>query len=223
MNPDDITDLITTSSRSSGGPTLAGRTILIVEDHPDSRDLLTAVLQTLGARVFTADSVQEAERQLALLRPDLIVCDMHLPDGTGLDFITWLRAKRAARRRTIPCIAITGYAERFPPNLAQGFDAYMRKPLDLEKFCSVAVAVARASQDSTRRVVLIVEGELPVLGLLRETLGRLGYDTHLAITATDAVRLAQLTRPDVRWSDPGRGRDVSTHDRRGQDAASALT
>jgi CheY-like chemotaxis protein len=68
---------------------------------------------------------------------------MHLPDGTGLDFIKWLRGQFQGCGRAIPCIAITGYAELFPPALAQGFDAYMRKPINLDRFCTVAVALAQ--------------------------------------------------------------------------------
>jgi two-component system, NtrC family, response regulator PilR len=123
-------------------PTLDGRSILVIEDHADSRDLLTAVLQSLRARVLTATTVEEAERQLLVARPHAIICDMRLPDGTGLDFIAWLRAQ-SKRIRTIPCIAITGYEQHFPVTAASGFNAYMRKPINLDRFCAVVVALAR--------------------------------------------------------------------------------
>jgi two-component system, NtrC family, response regulator PilR len=123
-------------------PTLDGRSILIIEDHADSRDLLTTVLQSLRAHVLTARTVEEAERQLLVARPHAVICDMRLPDGTGLDFIAWLRAQ-SKRIRTIPCIAITGYEQHFPATAASGFNAYMRKPIDLDRFCAVVVALAR--------------------------------------------------------------------------------
>ena len=88
-------------------PTLAGRTVLVIEDHQDSLELLTVVLQSLRARVLTARTVEDAERRLSTQRPDLIVCDMRLPDGTGLDFVQWLRGQDPRLSR-IPCIAITG-------------------------------------------------------------------------------------------------------------------
>lgn len=123
-------------------PTLAGRTVLVIEDHRDSRDMLRQVLQSLRAHVLLARSLDEAERELSFQLPHLIVCDMKLPDGTGMDFINWLRSQ-AKKMKSIPSIAITGYEQYFPANAATGFDAYMRKPIDVDKFCDVAVALAR--------------------------------------------------------------------------------
>jgi two-component system response regulator PilR (NtrC family) len=122
-------------------PTLAGRTVLVIEDHPDSRQLLVDVLQWLRADVMTADTRDEAERLLSVHRVHLVVADMKLPDGTGIDLIDWIRKHRAIRK--VPCIAVTGYEQQFPPDSAQGFNAYMRKPINIDRFCDVAVALAR--------------------------------------------------------------------------------
>jgi CheY-like chemotaxis protein len=113
-----------------------------VEDHPDSRDLLTAILQSLRARVVAAATIEEAERKLSMYGVDLVICDMKLPDGTGVDFIKWLRVQPTRINRT-PSIAITAYGDLFPAKAASGFDAYMRKPINLDKFCDVIVALAR--------------------------------------------------------------------------------
>src|SRR5205809_2358003 len=83
-------------------PSLLGRRILVVEDHPDSRDLLTTSFRLVGARVLAVGSLAEAQRGVDRFRPELVVCDLKLPDGTGLDFAVWLRARakvRAATRR----------------------------------------------------------------------------------------------------------------------------
>jgi CheY-like chemotaxis protein len=122
--------------------TLAGRTVLVIEDHRDSRDMLRQVLRSLHAHVLLARNIDEAERELSFERPHLIICDMKLPDGTGMDFVGWLRSQ-PKRVKAIPCIAITGYERHFPANSVTGFDAYMRKPIDLDQFCNVAVALAR--------------------------------------------------------------------------------
>jgi CheY-like chemotaxis protein len=130
------------AQRSEIEPTLARCTVLVIEDHPDSRDLLVAVLRSLNARVVAARTVDEAERLLLHVHVNLIVCDMKLPDGTGHDFIHWVRAQGKSVGQT-PCIAVTGYEQYFPESAATGFDAYMRKPINLDKFCDVAVALAR--------------------------------------------------------------------------------
>jgi CheY-like chemotaxis protein len=126
----------------SSDPTLAGCTVLIIEDHRDSREMLSQVLTSLRAHVLPARNIDEAERQLDWSHSvRLIICDMKLPDGTGLDFIKWLRAQK--RTQSIPSIAVTGYDRHFPPTAATGFDAYMRKPINIDRFCDVAVALAR--------------------------------------------------------------------------------
>jgi CheY-like chemotaxis protein len=121
-------------------PTLAGRTVLVIEDHKDSRELLSAVLRSLQAQVVEARNIEEAETEMQFHRPHLIICDLKLPDGTGLDFIKWLRAQR--RGATIPCIAITGWKDQFPDALIKQFDAFMVKPISIDKFCTMAVDFA---------------------------------------------------------------------------------
>jgi CheY-like chemotaxis protein len=135
--------VVATAQRApSTDPTLAGCTVLVIEDHPDSREMLTQVLTSLRAHVLPARSIEEAERQLGWNRVNLIICDMKLPDGTGLDFIKWLRMQGKSIK-TIPALAVTGYEQQFPVDAAVGFDAYMRKPINIDRFCDVAVALAR--------------------------------------------------------------------------------
>jgi CheY-like chemotaxis protein len=129
------------SASSTVKANLLNRTVLIVEDHKDSRDLLTTVLRSLKAHVVAVATIVDAEREIQFVRPHLIVCDINLPDGTGIDFIKWLRSLR--RGADVPAIAITGWEDRFPPTIADGFDAYMKKPIDVDKFCTVAVALAQ--------------------------------------------------------------------------------
>ena len=90
--------------------------------------------------MLTAGSVEEAEHEVRFCRPHLIVCDMKLPDGTGIDFLRWLRTQ--PRGAGIPSIAITAWGNHFPPQVAGDFDAYMSKPLNLDRFSAVAVALA---------------------------------------------------------------------------------
>jgi CheY-like chemotaxis protein len=117
--------------------------VLVIEDHKDTRDMLTEVLNSLRAHVVAARNLAEAEHLIAVARMNLIICDMRLPDGTGFDFIRWLRSVQDKRIKNTPCIAVTGYEQQFPPTAAAGFDAYMRKPINLDKFCDVAVTLAR--------------------------------------------------------------------------------
>ena len=127
-------------------PSLLGRRILVVEDHADSRDLLATSFRLVGARVLAVESLAEALRGVERFRPELVVCDLKLPDGTGLEFAVWLRARPKGQGRETPCIALTGFDQRFPPDRAVGFDAYMRKPADLAKLCNVSAALIGRAQ-----------------------------------------------------------------------------
>ena len=134
---------MTGDGRSAADPSLGGRIVLVIEDHPDSRDLLVEFLRSLHARALSARNIAEAELQIALYRPHLIVCDMKLPDGTGFQFVEWLRRQSKPGAGTTPCIAITGYEEYSPVNAEIGFNAYLRKPIDLDRFRDLAVALTR--------------------------------------------------------------------------------
>ena len=90
-------------------PSFMGKAILVVEDHEDSRDLLAMSFRLIGARVFAVGSLTDAQRAFARHTPDLVVCDLKLPDGTGLEFVVWVRALTKGRGRDIPCIALTGF------------------------------------------------------------------------------------------------------------------
>jgi CheY-like chemotaxis protein len=129
-----------TPALSSERLTLAGRTVLVIEDHKDSRDLLTTILTSLEAHVLTAGTVEQAMHEVRFCRPHLIVSDIKLPDGTGIDFMKWLRTQPRGAR--IPSIAITAWGNHFPAQAAGDFDAYMNKPLDFDRFSAVAVSLA---------------------------------------------------------------------------------
>lgn len=103
--------------------------------------MLTAVLRSLQAHVVAARNVEEAEVEVQFSRPHLIVCDLKLPDGTGLEFLQWLRARRHGAN--IPCIAITGWKDHFGPDVARHFEAFMVKPVNLDEFCNTAVALVQ--------------------------------------------------------------------------------
>src|SRR6267142_7088500 len=99
--------------------TLFGRAIFIIEDHPDSREMLATALRLVGAQVFVVAHLEDVQRELDMYLPSLIICDLRLPDGTGVDFIRWLRARDKTTGGAIPCIAVTGYPVEFP---IPGFD-----------------------------------------------------------------------------------------------------
>jgi CheY-like chemotaxis protein len=111
-------------------PALSGITILVVDDHHDSVQLLIAALEPFGAFVLAAGSAPEARELLSATDVDIIVCDLGLPGENGLEFIRWMRARAASH--DVPAIAVTFFSERFGVREARaaGFDVFLRKPID---------------------------------------------------------------------------------------------
>ncbi len=93
-----------TPSRSGSGP--GGGTVLLVEDHPEVRKAMQEVLEGFGVQTTAVASVAEAREVLDGGAVDLLLTDLQLPDGSGLDLIAGLRE---SRNPPIPAILMSGY------------------------------------------------------------------------------------------------------------------
>jgi CheY-like chemotaxis protein len=115
---------------------LSGLRILIVEDNADSLEMLETVLRSCGAVTVGARNTATALAYLGTARFDALMSDLALPDRSGLDLIRTVRAGRGPER-TIPAIALTAFYEEYDQGaLAAGFDAYFRKPVNLDALCA---------------------------------------------------------------------------------------
>lgn len=108
--------------------------ILIVEDNPANRELMTYLLTAFGHTVFVAENGLVGLDLGRRLLPDLIVCDVQLPDIGGFEVARRLHDEPPTQ--SIPLVAVTALAmlgdrERV---LAAGFDGYLPKPIDPEAF-----------------------------------------------------------------------------------------
>jgi signal transduction histidine kinase/CheY-like chemotaxis protein len=122
---------LATAAISGAHPVPTRFDVLIVEDNPDSRELLTLVLERLGHRVYAAEDGPSGV-ELALARsPDVLLVDIGLP---GLDGYGVARRVRAALGRAVYLIAVTGYGQPDDRRraLEAGFDAHVTKPLDVQ-------------------------------------------------------------------------------------------
>jgi DNA-binding response OmpR family regulator len=111
--------------------TVAGLTVLIVEDDEDAQGFLEYFLVRQGARVRLAATAAEARASVRDDPPDVIIADITLPDEDGLCFIRGLRADPFTQG--IPAVAITGHtdAELRRQALDAGFQRLITKPLDV--------------------------------------------------------------------------------------------
>lgn len=111
--------------------------ILVVEDDPDARELMVAVLEQRGARVSSAESVARAFELLESSTPDLIISDIAMPEEDGVAFVRRLRARPSDRGGETPAIAVSAYVANADRTraLAAGFDRYLFKPVDFDELC----------------------------------------------------------------------------------------
>jgi CheY-like chemotaxis protein len=112
--------------------------ILLVEDHHDTAAVLSRALKRKGFRVGTVNTVADAIRMFEAERFDLLISDIGLPDGSGIELLIRLNAVRR-----IPAIALSGYGmERdLEKSRVAGFIEHLIKPVNLDALCD---SIARA-------------------------------------------------------------------------------
>jgi CheY-like chemotaxis protein len=119
---------------------------LLVEDHDDSREMLTESLQHLGAQVVAANSAAQAMRFMRAVRPDVLVSDLSMPDEDGFELLRQVRA--SPYLRDVPAIAVTGHTGMQEKAAQCGFQRFLRKPLDPGELCRMIAAVATRRPES---------------------------------------------------------------------------
>jgi len=134
-------------------PDFSHLSVLIVEDDPDSRDLLREVLQACGASVVEADNIKTAKECVGTVKLNLIVTDLALPGDDGAAFLSWLRQQPHARGGTLPAVAVTAYSERYPPSEVSGWAAYFQKPVNIDDFVRTIAAILNKPGGAGARTV----------------------------------------------------------------------
>jgi two-component system cell cycle response regulator DivK len=116
----------------------------VVEDDDQSFELVEFLLAESGFEVLRARDRRELEALAALGEPDLVLLDVNLPSGSGLELLDGLR--RVEGRRRVPVVALTAHAmagdrERF---LHAGCDGYISKPIDPGRFAELVRSLLRS-------------------------------------------------------------------------------
>jgi PAS domain S-box-containing protein len=127
-------------------PGLDGLRILIVDDDPDIRDLLTYTLEVCGAEVIAVATANAAISALAdsSLPMDILISDIGMPDEDGYSLLRRVRALKPENGGRIPAIALTAYAriqDRTAALLA-GFQSHIAKPVEPAELIAVIANLA---------------------------------------------------------------------------------
>lgn len=111
--------------------TLSGINVLVVEDEKDAAELVKFILDNLGAKTVTANSVKEAFEEIDKQIPDIIISDIGMPERDGYSFINQIRKTHPS----LPAVALTAYNAKSDREraVAEGFNLHLAKPLEAEK------------------------------------------------------------------------------------------
>jgi signal transduction histidine kinase/ActR/RegA family two-component response regulator len=122
---------------------LDGMTILVVDDEPDTRDLLKVGLGQCGADVTVVGSASEALEAISAAAPDLLISDIGMPEQDGYELIRRVRDLPAEGGGKVPAIALTAYArvEDRMQALRAGYQMHVPKPVELAELVAVAASL----------------------------------------------------------------------------------
>jgi DNA-binding response OmpR family regulator len=122
------------------------KTILLVEDHPQQRSAIRALLQRMGFETVEASDASSAMERLDACRPDVICLDLVLPESSGYELCEFIR--RSPKHRATPVLMMSDRA--YPEDRAHaaevGADAFIRKPFSAEGLRRFIEALLRGAE-----------------------------------------------------------------------------
>jgi two-component system response regulator PilR (NtrC family) len=158
------------------------KSVLIVDDEADIRELLVLTLSRMGVDADAAANIKEAHQALETRHYDLCLTDMRLPDGDGLDVLRHI----AEHHGNTPVAVITafGSTENAVAALKAGAFDYLAKPIKLEQLRPLVVSALKLPRPAQQRRAAIGEtttpgiprllGESPAILRAREMIAKLG-------------------------------------------------
>jgi two-component system, cell cycle response regulator len=193
--------------------------ILVIEDNPTNLELMVYLLNAFNHMPLTARDGEEGLEAARRENPDLIICDIDIPNLNGYGVAKALKADPALN--SIPLIAVTAFAMVGDKDkvLSAGFDGYISKPIEAETFVAQAEAflsgnpsespktyletAAPVLREITRQhaTVLAVDNLPANLLLIESILSPFGYNVLSAPTPREGLALAWQHTPDVIVSD----------------------
>jgi len=125
------------------GDTMRSLKAVIIEDNPDLQEILLQLLVMLGHDAIGAGDGGSGIAKARAVRPDVILCDIGLPDMSGYDVARIIRSDDDLKQ--VYLVALSGYAqpEDLEKSCEAGFDRHLAKPVDLETLKNVLAESVR--------------------------------------------------------------------------------
>lgn len=127
---------------------LTGMRVLVADDEPDARELLTVLLTQYGAEVLAVTSAAEVLANLVQFQPDILISDIGMPEVDGYALIQQIRALPPEQGGRILAMALSAYAreEDRQQALSSGYQWHMTKPIDPEQLVEAIMQAAYSRQ-----------------------------------------------------------------------------
>jgi CheY-like chemotaxis protein len=120
--------------------------VLVVDDEPDARDLISHILRRSGASVSAASSAQEAVAAMPQFHPHILVSDISMPGEDGYSLIRQVRSLHEAQGGRIPAVALTALARKEDRRsaLLAGFQMHLAKPVEPNELTTAVANLVKA-------------------------------------------------------------------------------
>jgi PAS domain S-box-containing protein len=175
--------------------------VLIVDDSLTVRMDLNDAFAAAGFTAVAAGSLAEARGALAQQRFALVLLDVLLPDGDGLEFLQELKADPASASLPVLVLSTEAEVRDRVRALHTGADDYVGKPYEIGYVLGRARELidrrAAASTNSGDALVLLIDDSVSVREALSNVLQTAGYQVATASSGEEGLRLAAARRPDV--------------------------
>jgi PAS domain S-box-containing protein len=130
---------------SNALPSLAGLRILVVDDEPEAREIVSAILGEAGAEVATAANAGQAIDLVIRWKPNVLISDIGMPNEDGYELIRKVRALSPENGGQIPAVALTAFArtqDRLKV-LSAGYQMHVPKPVEPVELATVVASLAK--------------------------------------------------------------------------------
>lgn len=189
--------------------------VLVVDDEADLRELLEITLIKMGLDVDSADSIAAARQCLAQTEYSLVLTDMRMPDGMGIELVREVSA--SFKNTPIAVITAFGSADNAVAALKAGAFDYLSKPLALDQ---LRMIVQSALQVSAAIPTAAKGGKSPAVHAAMPTSSLVGQSAAIQHLRAQIVRLARSMAPIAITGESGSGKELAAREIHMQSARS---
>jgi two-component system, NtrC family, sensor kinase len=173
-------------------------TILIVDDSLTVRMNLSEILDAAALPAVACATLAEARRKLAEESFALVILDMLLPDGDGIDLLKEIRSMPSASETAVMLLSTEAEVRDRVRGLTTGADEYVGKPYDPSYVVARARELVRRNADGespSKESILVIDDSVTFREELRSVLEQASYDVIVADSGEEGLRLASDQRP----------------------------